>query len=108
METAYAKYKSMIETQPLLDDGWFGLALALARQGDDEARRRILGSGLRLTLPVAEALAAGRTDIPFWDLVQEANFALTQSLHHFTGSLAGDFAAQVERDVRSHLQAFTQ
>jgi DNA-directed RNA polymerase sigma subunit (sigma70/sigma32) len=107
MKAAYAKYKSMVETQPLLDDGWFGPALAQARQGDEEARRRIVGSSLRLALPVAEVLAAARTDLPFWDLVQEANVALTHSLQQFTGSLAGDFAAQAERDVRSHLQTLT-
>ena len=108
MENAYEKYKSMIDAQPVLDDSWFASALTQARHGDDEARRRILGSSLRLALPVAESLAATRTDLSFWDVVQEANVALTHSLQHFTGSLAGDFAAQVESDVRAHLLALAK
>src|SRR5437660_1505203 len=48
METGYAQYRTMIDAQPLWDDGWFVSSLAQAREGDDEARRRLLGSGLRL------------------------------------------------------------
>jgi DNA-directed RNA polymerase sigma subunit (sigma70/sigma32) len=108
MDAAFATYKAMVEKQPSLDDSWFVAALAQARQGNEEARRRILGSGLRLTLAVAEVLASTRSDLSFWDLIQEANVALTHSLDQFTGSFVKDFVTQVDRDIRSHLLALSK
>ena len=107
MDNALTKYKAVVAAQPLLDDGWFGQALAQSRQGDDEARRRILGSGLRLALDIAETMAPEQTEIPFWDLVQEANGALTRSLDQFAGSLADDFTAHADHNIRSHLRALS-
>lgn len=107
MDTALTQYKSVVDAQPPLDDGWFAEALSQTRRGDDEARRRILGSGLRLALAVAESVAPTRPDVPFWDLVQEANAALTRSLERFAGGAAADFAAQADRDIREHLRGVT-
>ncbi len=98
-------YRSRIRELPECDDSWFPGALAQARQGDDDARRRLLGSGLKTALRIAEELREEH-DPDFLDFVEEANRGFTQALRAFQGSTAEEFYRHLTETIRTRLQAY--
>lgn len=106
MNAQIEDYRSRIRELPESDDSWFPEALAQARQGNDDARRRLLGSGLRTALRIAEDLR-GEDDPDFLDFVEEANRGLAQALKSFQGSTADEFHRHLTAAIRTRLQVYT-
>ena len=73
---------------------------ARAKQGDQEARKRLLEGMLYYALELAGS--SRNKGIPAADLVQEANMGLLLALEEYE---EGDFRAQVERSVKRTIQA---
>lgn len=93
-------YRQKVSLLPDLDDSWFGQALAAARAGDDEARRRISGSSLRV------ALAATERRVLVGDLldsVQEANAAIHEAIDTFASDTVADYCTHLEERVSRRL-----
>lgn len=96
MEQSLEIYRSVIAQQPVCDDSWLVGCLQRSRAGDDGARRRILGSCLRLALSYVETNCRGRSEPDFFGLLQDANAALEEGL----ASFQGETAAELEQCLR--------
>lgn len=99
MAGALAEYRAVIQSQPECEDSWLGDSLARARAGDDEARRRILGSFLRLALERAEARVPASGRLELFDLIQEANAGLNHGLATFDGQTVGELESWLRDSV---------
>ena len=106
MNAALESYRNQVCGLPELEDHWFPEALTRARQGDDEARRRILGCGLKTALQIAEEEREEK-DLETLDLVEEANRGLTKALTTFQGSTAEEFLRHATGTIRTHIQRHT-
>ena len=107
METSFDTYKRIIVQEPSLEDSWFSEALEKCRAGDEAAQRQIVGSCLKAALQVVEGKATGQNEAGFFDLVQEANAALSEAVANFPGGKAQEFLLYAEQTVHSRLEKFT-
>lgn len=92
-------YRNTIEQQPACSTDGFAHALARARQGDDAARRQILGSCLRLALARVEGRSPECGEDELFALIQDANAALEEALANFAGSSLSDFMQHAQHRV---------
>jgi hypothetical protein len=99
-------YLSKIAQLETCDDGWFGDALHSARAGDDDMRRRIVGSCLQVALQAAKRVRNNATNDELMSIIEDANYGLWRSVDTFTGSTATEFVRHAEQAVDSHLSQF--
>src|SRR4051794_31310369 len=82
-------------------DPWFAEQLAMSRAGDEEARRRICGSCLRLVLEVAKRRWRPDCLLSLLEFVEEGNAILMKTMRRFAGSTAPEFLRQLTQNVES-------
>ena len=97
-----ATYRTRVSELEACSDDWFAQTLAAAHSGDDNARRRIVGSCLNLALRVVDKYFGTASAEEFLNRVEDANYILWRSLDSFAGSTAIEFTqhAQVAVEAR--------
>jgi len=75
--------------------------LALSRAGDEQARRRICGSCLRLVLDIAKSRWRSDGPLDLLEFVQEGNRVLMKTVTSFAGSSAEEFLHELTLKVNS-------
>ncbi len=103
MQEALDTYLAIIDQQPSCDESWFSDALTRSRLGDDDARRRILASYLRLAWECARSSSDAQPSHPLFDLIQEANAGLEEGLAAFSGQTLVEFEACLRLHVQVRL-----
>lgn len=103
MNAQLQDYRTQIHELPECADSWFPEALTRYRAGDEEARRQILGSCLRVALQLAEERRGPDSTDDVFDLIEEANRGVTQALRTFSGTSAEDFLRHVTDTVNARL-----
>lgn len=100
MQTALEMYESQLHlVTDVCADPWFGEQLALSRAGDEEARRRICGSCLRLVLDIARQRWRPDSLLNFLEFVEEGNVILVKTIERFDGSTAPEFLRQLTQNI---------
>jgi hypothetical protein len=82
-------------------DPWFGEQLALSRAGDEQARRRICGTCLRLVLDTAKQRWSPNSRLSLLEFVEEGNVILMKTVQRFDGSTAAEFLQQLTQNLES-------
>ena len=96
MPTALELYESHLDSiTDVCADPWFSKQLALSRAGDEQARRRICGSCLRLVLDIAKRRWRSNQSLSLLDFVQDGNAILMKMVKRFTGTSADEFLHQL-------------
>lgn len=81
-------------------------ALAMrAKQGDDEAKNRLICANLRLVISIAKKYAASSKSLELLDLVQEGNLGLLKAVERYEPSLGFRFSTYATWWIR---QAITR
>jgi hypothetical protein len=97
-------YRTQIGELEPCSDQWFGTALAAAQTGDDDARRRIVGSCLSVALRIAERHYGHLDSDELLGFIECANHGLWQSVPTFRGTTADEFVRHAEQSVEAHLK----
>jgi DNA-directed RNA polymerase sigma subunit (sigma70/sigma32) len=101
MEQWFSNYLDQLRTYAEFDDSWFPGSLERARNGDVQARERIVGSALRLVADVALEHER-RVDAVLIDLVEEGNTVILLAFDSFIGSSSVDFGNHLTDLVTRH------
>jgi hypothetical protein len=102
MPTLLETYEAHLDSiTDVCTDPWFGEQLALSRAGDEQARRRICGSCLRLVLDVARRRWRPHSLLSLLEFVEEGNAILLKTVKRFGGSTAPEFLRQLTQNVES-------
>jgi hypothetical protein len=81
-------------------DPWFREQLALSRSGDEQARRRISGSCLRLVLNTARRWSP-ESPLSLLGLAEDGNRILMKTVKQFHGSTAAEFLQELIQNLES-------
>src|ERR671933_346970 len=103
VKDALTQYMGKIRGGRLLDAAEERSLSARAREGDEEARTRLIESNLRLVISIAKKYR-GR-GVPFEDLIQEGNAGLIRAVERFDPSLGNRFSTYATWWIR---QAITR
>lgn len=76
-----------------------------AKQGDDEAKNKLICANLRLVVSIAKKYAAGTKSLELLDLVQEGNLGLLKAVERYEPSLGFRFSTYATWWIR---QAITR
>lgn len=76
-----------------------------AKQGDDEAKNKLICANLRLVVSIAKKYAAGAKSLELLDLVQEGNLGLLKAVERYEPSLGFRFSTYATWWIR---QAITR
>ena len=102
METFLDWYESKLQlVSDTCADPWFAEQLALSRAGDQDARRRISGSCLRMVLDMAKRRWRPDSQLSLLEFVEEGNAALIKTIKRFGGSTASEFLRELTQNVES-------
>jgi hypothetical protein len=100
MEDWLTRYKAVVLNEAPLDDSWFQGVLSEARQGDDVARRRILGSSLKIVLEIVERSWKPECGVELVEMLQDANRQAETSLKNFTGQNSEQYVRHLEQAIK--------
>src|ERR671933_1800263 len=103
VKDALTQYMGKIRGGRLLDAAEERSLSARAREGDEEARTRLIESNLRLVISIAKKYR-GR-GVPFEDLIQEGNAGLIRAVERFDPTLGNRFSTYATWWIR---QAITR
>jgi hypothetical protein len=103
MSTVLDTYRTRVLEQPPYEDSWFMAALSQYRAGDEQARLRILGSGLRLALALVESRQSSCEEGELLRRVEDANSGLTKALTSFSGATSEEFLRHAEAVIAQRL-----
>ncbi len=103
MNDPLAMYRTQVAQIEPCSETWFGDAIEAARAGDEEARRRIVGSCLGVALRCVERNANGAGGDELLTMIEDANNQLWRSVPTFQGSTPAEFVRHAEDVIESHL-----
>jgi hypothetical protein len=102
-------YESLLhEVTDVCADPWFAEQLAVSRAGDEQARRRICGSCLRVVLAIAKRRWQPESLLSPLEFVEEGNVILMKTVRRFSGSTAAEFLRQLTQNVESWYTALLE
>lgn len=74
-----------------------------AKQGDDEAKNKLICANLRLVVSIAKKYAAGAKSLELLDLVQEGNLGLMKAVERYEPSLGFRFSTYATWWIRQSI-----
>jgi hypothetical protein len=102
MPTPLEIYESQLNlVTGVCTDPWFAEQLVLSRAGDEDARRRICGTCLRLVFEIAKRRWRPDSLLSQLEFVEEGNVTLMKTVKRFSGSTAPEFLRQLVQNVES-------
>ena len=103
MDDLLALYRANLAQLEPCSEVWFAAALRAARAGDQNARRRIVGSCLGLALEIVEGRNAGLGCDDLLGLVEDANAWLWNCVTTFEGTTASEFVCHARSVIEARL-----
>lgn len=101
-DTAIGRYLRAIGNMPLLTQKETLELVARIKKGDKEAREKLINSNLKLVVYLAKRYV-GRSDLTFWDLIQEGNYGLVEAVegNGFDGKKSYQFSTYAGRAINN-------
>jgi hypothetical protein len=102
MQTPLEMYESGLGmVADVCADPWFTEQLTLSRAGDEQAKRKISGSCLRLVLGIAKRRWQSESLLSLLEFVEEGNVVLMKAIKRFRSGSAQEFLQQLTQNVES-------
>jgi hypothetical protein len=109
MPEPLALYESQLHlVTEVCADPWFAEQLALSRAGDEQARRRICGSCLRMVLDIAKRRWRASSQLSLLEFVEEGNVILMKTVKRFGGDTAPEFLRRLTQNIESWYTAILE
>jgi DNA-directed RNA polymerase specialized sigma subunit len=103
MHEIVTKYLQVLATIPVCDERSFASDLQQTRNGDETARRRLLGGCLAFAYRIAESMWVGEKEIEYIGFVEQATVGLQKAVRKFEGTKLKDFELYAEPIIRMYL-----